>query len=233
MTPGLGFAWKTAAESGMPAQSVLHPAGPQAAHILSLWHFTLLVCGLVFAAVVAATLVALWRTPRSGELTPPDLSPLSKDEPALRRNVLLATALSIVLLFVLLAADVFTDRALARLPLGDGRTGALNIELVGHQWWWEAHYDDPEPDRTFTVANELHIPVGRPVIVTLKSGDVIHSLWVPNLHGKKDLIPGRTARVQFRADRPGSLLSRPVRGVLRTPARADGAVVRRRAARTV
>jgi cytochrome c oxidase subunit 2 len=55
----------------------------------------------------------------------------------------------------------------------------------------------------FSTANEIHVPVGRPVIATLQSDDVIHSFWVPSLHGKKDLIPGRTATIRFRADAPG------------------------------
>ena len=100
---------------------------------------------------------------------------------------------------MLVVASIATDRALAGLPHED----ALHIELVGHQWWWEAVYDDPDPSKTFTTANELHIPVGRPVIFTLKADDVIHTLWVPNLHGKKDLIPGRIATHLMRADRPG------------------------------
>lgn len=71
-------------------------------------------------------------------------------------------------------------------------------------WWWEARYRDADPSREFTTANELHIPAGRPVVVTLRSNDVIHSLWLPNLHGKQDLIPGRTATLRLGADRPGS-----------------------------
>jgi cytochrome c oxidase subunit 2 len=93
-----------------------------------------------------------------------------------------------------------TDRALARLPLAD----AVNIELTAHQWWWEAKYGDVQPSRVFSTANELHIPVGRPVVMTLLADDVIHSFWVPNLHGKKDLIPGHTSLVSFRADQAGT-----------------------------
>jgi cytochrome c oxidase subunit 2 len=59
------------------------------------------------------------------------------------------------------------------------------------------------PSDIFVTANELHIPVGKPVLVNLKADDVIHSLWVPNLAGKKDMIPGRSALMQFRADQPG------------------------------
>jgi cytochrome c oxidase subunit 2 len=111
-----------------------------------------------------------------------------------------ATAASTLGLLFLLGADAWTSRALARLPLAD----AVNIELTGHQWWWEARYLDADPAREFTTANELHIPVGRPVLVTLRADDVIHTLWIPNLQGKKDMIPGRTATLALRADRAGS-----------------------------
>jgi cytochrome c oxidase subunit 2 len=181
-------------------QDMLQAAGPQAAHIGELWWLMLAVCAAVFVAVLAALFMALRRAPRSDPRTPADIASLSRDEPGPRRAVISAVALSTVLLVGLLVASVATDRALARLPLGD----ALHVEITAHQWWWDIRYDDPDPTRMFTTANEMHIPVGRPVIVTLKSDDVIHSFWVPNLHGKKDLIPGRTATIQLRADDPGT-----------------------------
>ena len=180
-------------------QDVLHAAGIQAGHILDLWRFTLALCTLVFAAVLLAFLWAVLRAPWSDRDTPPDLAALHGHEPALLRRVAWATGLSTLLLFVLLGASVFTDRALAQLPLQN----ALHVRVTAHQWWWDLQYDDPEPSRLFNAANELHVPVGRPVILTLKSDDVIHSFWVPNLAGKKDLIPGRPAQLQFRADRAG------------------------------
>ena len=180
-------------------QSALQPAGIQASHILDLWHLTVAICTLVFVAVLAVLGYVLWRAPRANAAAAADIAALSRPEANLRRWVLLAAAVSVILLFVLLVADVHTDRTLARLPL----SGALHIRLTGHQWWWEARYDDAQASRMFTTANELHIPVGTPVILTLQSADVIHSFWVPNLHGKKDLIPGRTATIKLRADRPG------------------------------
>lgn len=67
----------------------------------------------------------------------------------------------------------------------------------------EVRYVEPQVADSFITANEIHVPTGRPVIVTLKADDVIHSFWVPSLAGKKDLIPGRTSTLNFRADRDG------------------------------
>jgi cytochrome c oxidase subunit II len=181
----------------MDLQDILHPAGPQAEHIVHLWWLTVAICAAVFLAVLAAFFFALWRAPRSLEGTPPDLSTFKK---AAGVSVISAVALSTVLLVFLIVASVATDRALARLPLDN----ALTVQVTGHKWWWELRYPDKsDPSREFTSANELHIPVGRPVLLQLKADDVIHSLWVPNLAGKKDLIPGRDATLQLRADKPG------------------------------
>jgi cytochrome c oxidase subunit 2 len=187
--PGLGHGW----------QDALNSAGPQAAHIQDLWRLMLWMCSIVFALVLAAFLLALWRAPRSRLDTAPDLEAKRRPEAGIRRTVATATVVSAALLFVLIVASVWTDRALARLSTSD----ALHIDVTAHQWWWELTYDDPDPSRQITTANEIHVPVGRPVLVTLHADDVIHSFWVPNLAGKKDLIPGRTSQMQFRADRAG------------------------------
>jgi cytochrome c oxidase subunit 2 len=180
-------------------QDMLLALGPQAASILDLWRLTLIVCTIVFALVLIGLAWALWRAPRGSRDTPPDLRSLSNDEAAPRRSVRIATGVSIALLLGLLVASIATDRALAQLNVRD----ALHIELTGHQWWWSMHYQDADVSREFDTANELHLPAGRPVIVTLGSADVIHSLWVPSLAGKKDLIPGRTTTLALRADKPG------------------------------
>lgn len=177
----------------------LNAFGPQAGHIAQLWNIFLVICTVVFAAVIVALILAVRRAPRAESLEPPDLSKVNVPEPRLRRSVGTATAIVVVGLLVLLAASVFTDRALARLPLKD----AVNIEVVAHQWWWTVKYINGPANEVFETANEIHVPVGRPVVVTLKSSDVIHSLWIPSLVGKRDLIPGRTATLAFQADRPG------------------------------
>ena len=178
---------------------VLAPFGPQAGHVRELWLLTLAICTVVFAAVLAALAIALWRAPRGDAASPPDLSGVRRPEPGKRRSVVAAVAASTLLLLVLIVASVFTDRALARLST----EGALRLEVTAHQWWWEVRYVEPQVADSFITANEIHVPTGRPVIVTLKADDVIHSFWVPSLAGKKDLIPGRTSTLDFRADRDG------------------------------
>jgi cytochrome c oxidase subunit II len=173
--------------------------GPQASHIASLWNIFLAICAIVFLAVMVGLVMALRRAPRIDAPEPPDLSTVNVPEPRLSRPVTLAVAITIVGLLVLLAASVFTDRALARLPLQD----AVNIQVTGHQWWWSVKYISGPVSETFETANEIHVPVGRPVVVQLNAEDVIHSVWIPSLTGKRDLIPGRTATIAFRADRPG------------------------------
>jgi cytochrome c oxidase subunit 2 len=183
----------------MTPHDVLQPAGVQAEQILQLWHVITWTCTAVFAAILAALLFALWRSPRSNRDTPPDLSVVDSAEAGPRRSVMLAVVGSTIGLFALVIASVYTDRAIARMSLVD----AVNIEVTAHQWWWTVRYINGPVSDTFVTANEIHVPVGKPVVVTLKADDVIHSLWVPSLAGKKDLIPGRTSRMQFRADQPG------------------------------
>jgi cytochrome c oxidase subunit II len=175
------------------------PGGVQAQAVYHLWLLLLAVCTIVFVAVMVALALALRRARSAGAEMRPRVEFLERGEPAVVRTVVIGVAVSVALLLGLLGASVYTSRTLAGMPLTD----ALHIELTAHQWWWEARYDDPAPSRIFLTANELHVPVGRPVLLTLRASDVIHSFWVPSLTGKKDLIPGREAMVTFRADHAG------------------------------
>ena len=183
--------------AGNPMQDALNAAGVQAAHVESLWWLMFWVCTIVFVATMIALAASVVRARRADERDESRVS--APGERRLTRWVAGSVAVSVVLLGVLFFASIFTDRALAQLPLED----AVHIDLTGYQWWWEARYDDATASNVFTTANELHVPVGRPVLVTLRASDVIHSLWIPNLAGKKDLIPGRTNTLAFRADAPG------------------------------
>jgi cytochrome c oxidase subunit II len=177
------------------AQSVLYPAGPQAAHIHQLWWVMFWVCAAVFVLVMGFLLFAVWHPRRQGGQTV--ASPTT--ERRLAGAVLAAAAVTVLVLFGLLAVDFLTNRALAALSAPQ----PLTIKVTGHQWWWDIRYADSTPSQMLTTANELHIPVGQPVLLELTSQDVIHSFWVPNLHGKKDLIPGRVTTLWLQADRPG------------------------------
>jgi cytochrome c oxidase subunit 2 len=182
-----------------PMQRVLESAGTQAAHIEQLWWFTVAVCAIVFVPLMAVWLWTLWRTPRASEATPPDVAIGAAPEPRAKRIVVSAVVAVGIGLLILLVASAYTDRALAKLPL----EGAIGIKVTGNQWWWEVQYDDPDPLKVFNTANEIYIPAGKPVVITLVSNDVIHSLWIPNLHGKRDLIPGKTLTMALKADKPG------------------------------
>src|SRR3546814_20187975 len=79
----------------------------------------------------------------------------------------------------------------------------MRVKIIGEMWWWRVHYLDAGGRETLRDANELHIPVGKPVLLELEAADVIHSFWVPRLGGKMDMIPGRTNRLLIQADALG------------------------------
>jgi cytochrome c oxidase subunit II len=180
-------------------QDILHSAGPQAARIESLWWLTLAMCTVVFAAILVAVALAVMRKRHGAAATPPDLSFITRKERGAEVAVVASLGVSLLGLIVLTLASFVTDRALASLGAPD-----LEIDVTGHQWWWDARYDDQDKSKIFVVANEIHIPVGKPVLLRLKADDVIHSFWVPNLSGKKDMIPGREATLTLQADKPGT-----------------------------
>jgi cytochrome c oxidase subunit 2 len=126
--------------------------------------------------------------------------PRATPDARLLRYISVSTALSVLILVGLVAASATVGSATSRLQAGN----ALHITVTGYQWWWRADYHHPQSDQSFTTANELHIPIGRTVQLTLTGADVIHSFWVPNLHGKRDLIPGEKTTLTLRADRPGT-----------------------------
>ncbi len=80
----------------------------------------------------------------------------------------------------------------------------LTLQIDAAQWWWGVRYHNEQTERTFTTANEIHIPVGQPVRIELSTRDVIHSFWVPQLGGKMDVIPGKTNVMWLQADRAGT-----------------------------
>jgi cytochrome c oxidase subunit II len=181
-------------------QSAVNPAGPNAGSINRLWWTFFWVCTIVFVLVMIALLLSLRKRTREEELAPPILEPPAAEERQRRNVVISAVTISGIILFVLLIDNFVTGRA---LTANMGHKDGLNVDVVGHQWWWEVRYKDVDASNIFTTANEIHIPVGVPVLLNLQGADVIHSFWAPNLAGKKDLIPGKINSVWLQADKPG------------------------------
>lgn len=178
--------------------SYLATFGPRGQSIAALTWGLIVLSVFVVCAVGALVLAgtAARRTYRNSDLERP--LPVERGEAGIRWIYagLVATTL------VLAGFTFWTMTTMASIsrPAEEPR---LTIEITGHQWWWEARYRNGDPSESFETANELHIPVGEPVRLTLASADVIHSFWVPKLSGKTDLIPGRVNETWIEADRAG------------------------------
>jgi cytochrome c oxidase subunit 2 len=161
------------------------PDGSQSGDIVRLWWLMVILGGAVFAVFAYMLLISLRGR---GDARPDGLA-------ARRWVVGGGVVMPSIVLAVVLAFTVYTmRRAPATVP-----ADALHVEVVGHQWWWEIRY----PDHHISTANELHLPVSRPVAIRLRSADVIHSLWIPSLAGKMDLLPDYENTLIFEADEPG------------------------------
>lgn len=180
-------------------QSALNPAGPNAGSLSRLWWLMFYVNAAVYVLVMLALVIAIRKGTRQRDLNPV-LNPSPQPETRRRNAVLSAVIVTTLVLFVFLIYSFSTGRS---LTADIGQKNGLSIEVTGRQWWWEVRYNDVDASNIFTTANEIHIPVGVPVLFTLRGGDVIHSFWVPNLAGKKDLIPGKISTQWLQADKPG------------------------------
>lgn len=166
---------------------VLDPAGPAAAAIASLWWAMFGVGAVVLTVVVTLLIVALRR--RRG--TDDDSSRLG------RRLVAWGGAITPALIVLgLMVYNTYISVDLEEPP----STPVTTIYVESNQWWWHVYY----PDYGLTTANEIHIPAGQSVAIQLHSDDVIHAFWVPELHGKRDLMPDHMGRLWLQADRPGT-----------------------------
>ena len=171
--------------------SALNPAGPAAAHLASLWWVMLGLGAAVWVLVLVLMFAALLRRRRASAETKPDDA-----NPDTGRNwPIFGIGLSLAVLAIVFGYNVYV---LAKVENPPGRPG-IHINVVARRWWWEVRY----PGTGFETANEIHIPVGVPVTIQLQAYDVIHSFWVPQLHGKMDAIPTRINSLTIQADQPG------------------------------
>lgn len=163
-------------------QSALHAAGVEAELVEQLSWIMFVGAALVLLLVTVILLYALYRRPEKRVA-------ISGSKLIFAGGVALPTVtLTLLLVYTLTATkDLRATDALAE----------HDIEVIGHRWWWEIRYLGAEPQTHFTTANELHLPRGKRIRVKVSTVDVIHSLWVPSLAGKIDLIPGRANEMVF------------------------------------
>jgi cytochrome c oxidase subunit 2 len=175
-------------------QSTLDPRGPVAKLQGDVFFIALMVCLGIFLATSGLLAYAVWRfRARVGDA----------DKPIEQTHGNAKTELALIGIVLLLLLVIAIPNLQALFTTGTmpdpGRQDVLRVDVTGRQWWWVFEY----PGLGVVTANELHIPVGRPVLVRLRTDDVIHSFWVPKLAGKMDLMPNQNNQMWFAADAAG------------------------------
>jgi cytochrome c oxidase subunit II len=173
--------------------SALSPAGPQAARLADLFWVFFGVATVVYVVTMGLLLRAISVGGDSQRF----------EEARRLRLVAMVGLVTTAVLLVLLIVSIRGGRGLNPLRTVTAGEPALTIRVTARQWWWEFQYPGEQPDQLVITANEMHLPVGKPALLQLVSRDVIHSFWVPSLHGKRDLIPGHDSTTYVQADRPG------------------------------
>ena len=189
----LGLVLASCAENA-PLDS-MDPRGPESRTIDKLSDPVFAIAGVVFLLVQLGVLALAWkyrqRKDDDGSL-PPQVHGNTKLE------------LGWTLIPALLLAGVGGASVLTLLDLDDRPADAQKVTVIGQQWWWEYRYDlDDDGEDDIVTAQDLVIPAGEPVEVSITSRDVIHSFWIPALNGKRDAVPGREHALLIQADEPG------------------------------
>ena len=169
-------------------QSALAPSGTAAREIAALWWTMAAGAVVIFMLVLGTAFYAVKVRP---------------ERHSRRVAYVLILGGGITLPLVILSTLLIYSFRLGPALTAPVAPQALRITVIGKQWWWEVHYAMAGASEPVISANELRIPVGERVELTLQSADVIHSFWVPRLAGKLDMIPGRSNRLVLQADRPG------------------------------
>ena len=167
-------------------QSAFGGAGVENQQFQTLFWIFLAVCAFMYLLVLAMLIGGIVRR-RRAQANVVETGTHNQTDPLLRTGLIGWGALVTTGLVLLAIASFFADRSMAQAAAKE----RLSIKVTGKQWWWDIEYRSADVSKTIRTANELHLPVGVPVRITLDSNDVIHSFWVPSLAGKQDLIPGR------------------------------------------
>ena len=170
-------------------QSIFDAASPQARSIRDLTTGYIVAAMGILLLVVALTIyICIKYRAKPGDKTPEQKTTKRKLE-----YVMIGVPFLLVMFFFFWSVRTMS----AVLP--DQGSHKPDIIITGHQWWWEAAY----PGTKVVTANEIHLPVGKTILLQLKAGDVIHDWWVPALGGKMDMIPGMNNHLWITIDKPG------------------------------
>lgn len=177
-----------------PSPTFLNSASPIASHVANLYTIILIMALVVFVLVEGALIWILVR----------DRKRANDEEPPTQvyGNTRLEVIWTVIPILLVIALFVMTVQTVNAVAAPASLKSDLNLQVVGHRWWWEFYY----PDLGIATANELHIPVGTTVQVSLESVDVIHSFWVPQLAGKTDAVPGQHNTMWLTGDQVGEFL---------------------------
>lgn len=173
----------------------LEPQGSEARTIHDLVVPVFAIAGVVFVLVQVGVLAIAWHFRKRNE-----------DDGSLPEQIHGNTKLELgwTILPAILLAGVGAASVLTIFDLDDRPADAMQVTVIGQQWWWEYRYDlDGDGEDEIVTAQDLVIPAGEPVTLTITSRDVIHSFWIPTLNGKRDAVPGREHPLLIQADEPG------------------------------
>lgn len=187
---------------GTSSPSAVSPHSPEASHIAGLFWLMLWISVGIYVLVLAFVAASFHSRRDANRSSQSNSDGWEIPEPIDARDrrrsqrfiVIGGLALPVIALAIVGVATVRTTNAV------QGSTPVVNIDVRAERWWWRLTY----PDDHVVTANEIHVPVGQPVDLTLTSDNVVHSLWVPELNGKTDVIPGQVNHMTFTADKPGT-----------------------------
>ena len=179
----------TAACGGNYPNSTFQPTTEFNRDTTAIWDQMMFWGTIVFVIVEALLIIAMIRYRRR---------PNSPEPKHVHGNTALEITWTVLPMFILAIIAVPTVRQIWKHQ-APAPADALQVQVIGHQWWWEFRY----PQYNLVTANELYLPIGRPVNFELRTADVIHSFWIPALGGKRDLINNRTNHLWFMPDSTG------------------------------
>lgn len=188
--PSVAFATPRPSWHPGPMYAPLAPHSGEVNEISNLFWIMLVLSGIIFVGVTAALILSAVRyTGKAGDPDPPQVF-------GNRRVELIWTIIPTV---ILMLAFVATVKAIHDINTPEKGLATLDVDVIGHQWWWEFRYSK----YSITTANEIHLPTGINIHFHIGSNDVIHSFWTPQLQRQVDANPGQDNAVFVKLTQPG------------------------------